>query len=163
MYSAVCAPVASWAVGVGHILAKSTRVVPAWCLLSWLDLDAVAFAVFFESPAHGVGIGGKEPDALSAMGSSHVTGGEHAPASIVPSRRKVLENDAPIIERREVCHVFEEEPRRAGFSQDSESVRPEVSGVVLAESLAGAAESLAGDSTGHKVNCAPPGTAVEAS
>lgn len=97
------------------------------------------------------------------MGSTHVTGGQHTPASIVPSRRKVLENDSPIVERCEVGHVFEEEPRRARFPEDAIGVWPEVARIELAELLACSAESLAGDSSCHNVNCTTPFGAVEGS
>lgn len=86
------------------------------------------------------------------MGSAHIAGAEHTPASIIPRRRKILENDAPVVERSKAVHVLEEEPRRTDFAEDAESVRPEVAGVELAEPFAGSTKSLAGDSTGHNVN-----------
>jgi hypothetical protein len=112
----------------------------------------VRFRSFPAFEAEGVGIGCQQPDPLPKMGSTHISSAEHAPPSIIPCRRKVLENDAPIVERCKAVHVFEEEPRRSALLEDAERVRPEVAGVKLSELLPGSAESLAGDSARKNVN-----------
>ena len=56
-------------------------------------------------------------------------------------------------QRDEVTNVFNKNPTGPGLLNNGKSVRPEVTVILNASSLPGTREGLAGDSSGHNVDC----------
>ncbi len=61
------------------------------------------------------------------------------------------------------CDVLQEYESRSSVANDSGDLRPEVSGVVLSESLAGLRKRLAGVAGSDKIHSAAPRLSVEGS
>lgn len=141
-------------VGVGHSRAASVSVVPECRPLS------VEYAALPESCC-AVAVGQNEKS-LSSVGRSDIGRSKTSPLRIEPKRGKVGKNVGEP-KRNVACDVLEEGEGSAAVVQDASDFGPEVSLVLVSESLACDGEGLAGVSACDEIHAATPCSSVEGS
>lgn len=137
----------SLAVGVG----KRLRCAFHRCMLGLSMLRRV------------VGVGNKDPEALSAMGSTERGRGYNRPPSIEPERCQVGEDFAEILAPNKSRHIFQECVSGSNLPKHSPGLGPHVALVVLTPALAGLAEGSAWEARSDDIHDSTPRSTVKRS
>jgi hypothetical protein len=107
---------------------------------------------------------GQEEDAITSVRRADVSRAEYEPLRIEPEagqRPENLAESCPAIDAEEPSDVLEEEPLRSALAEDSLDVGPQPPLVSAAESLAGDAVALTGDSRNDEIHRSAQLPAVE--